>query len=64
MSEEFDTIVGDIVEEKKCSTCDFALAGLGVLIGMAFLYISFDVMTGGRLTRMLGLGTARGDVDA
>lgn len=46
-------------EEKECKGCGYALAGIGMLIGIAFLYISFDVLTHGGLTSSLGLGTNR-----
>jgi hypothetical protein len=52
-------------EKKECTGCGYALAGVGILLGVMFLYISADVLTNGGLTRSLGLGTNRkGDVDA
>jgi hypothetical protein len=41
---------------KECVLCGRALAGLGVLIGLVFLYMSIDVLTDGKLTQLLGLG--------
>ena len=40
-------------DDGTCAFCDKALAWLGVAIGAAFLYISFDILTGGRLTGMI-----------
>lgn len=40
----------------ECVLCGRALAGLGVLIGLVFLYMSVDVLTDGKLTQLLGLG--------
>lgn len=50
-------------EKEECKTCGYVLAGVGILLGVMFLYMSFDVLSGGRLTGALGLGTARGKVD-
>ena len=44
---------------KDCKFCGYVLAGVGLVMGAMFLYMSFDVLTGGRLTSALGLGTAR-----
>lgn len=43
-----------------CTACGYALAAVGVFLGIAFLYMSCDVLSGGGLTRALGLGTNRG----
>lgn len=59
MEEEFTEDVPVEVEE-ECKTCGYVLAGVGILVGVLFLYMSFDVLTGGKLTSALGLGTARG----
>lgn len=55
-AEQNHVIEGDVVEEKECVLCGRALAGLGVAIGLVFLYMSIDVLTNGRLTQILGLG--------
>jgi hypothetical protein len=49
-------------EKEECSACGYALAGIGLILGLSFLYISVDVFTGGKLTASLGLGTARNTV--
>lgn len=48
----------EIVEqdEKQCLLCEKVLAGVGILIAAAFLYISIDVLTDGGLTRAMGIG--------
>lgn len=55
--EEVSTAVPE--EAKECKLCGYVLAGVGLVMGAMFLYMSFDVLTGGRLTSALGLGTAR-----
>lgn len=51
----------ETVEEGKeeCVVCGYVLAGIGLVIGALFLYMSFDVLSGGKITSALGLGTAR-----
>lgn len=63
MEEEFTEDVPVEVEEEECKTCGYVLAGVGILVGVLFLYMSFDVLTGGKLTSVLGLGTARATSD-
>lgn len=46
-------------EEKECKACGYVLAGIGLVIGGLFLYMSIDVLTNGGLTRAIGLGTSR-----
>lgn len=53
------TDTDDATPEEECKACGYVMAAVGILIGVAFLYISFDVLSGGGLTRSLGLGTAR-----
>lgn len=43
-------------EQKECVLCGRALAGIGVVLGLVFLYMSIDVLTNGKLTQVLGLG--------
>jgi uncharacterized membrane protein len=43
-------------EKKECVLCGHALAALGILIGVFFLYVGIDVVTNGKLTKALGLG--------
>ena len=45
-----------VEEKKECALCGKALAGLGIALGLFFLYIGVDVVTGGKLTQVLGLG--------
>lgn len=40
-------------ERKECKFCDKVWAAFGVALGVVFLYVSVDLMTGGRLTGML-----------
>jgi hypothetical protein len=61
MSDPFTTAVEEDEPKKECTGCGYALAGVGILVGVLFLYMSVDVLSGGRLTRALGLGTARGE---
>lgn len=49
--------------EEECKVCGYVLAAIGIAIGAAFLYMSFDILSGGKLTTMLGLGTVRGVID-
>lgn len=41
------------VEPRKCVFCDRMLAVFGVALGLVFLYISIDILTGQKLTGML-----------
>lgn len=43
-------------EKPECKACGYVLAGVGLCIGIVFIYMSVDVLSGGRLTSMLGLG--------
>lgn len=46
----------DDESKKDCALCDVTdklLAGLGLAIGVVFVYISIDILTGGRLTSAL-----------
>ena len=45
------------VEPSKCVFCDRMLAVFGVALGLVFLYISIDILTGQKLTGMLSGGT-------
>lgn len=47
------------IEPKKCAFCDRALAIFGLALGAVFLYISIDLLVGGKITAMLGGGNAR-----
>lgn len=47
-------------EKKECKACGFVFAAVGLFLGTVFLYMSIDVLSGGKLTSILGLGTARG----
>lgn len=37
-------------EKKECKFCERVWAAFGVALGLAFVYISVDLLTGGRLT--------------
>lgn len=50
-------------EAEECKLCGYVLAGIGIGIGVVFLYMSFDILSGGALTKMLGLGVVRGTAD-
>jgi thiamine monophosphate kinase len=41
-------------EPKPCALCDILTGILGVLAGMGMIYIGVDLITGGRITRMIG----------
>ena len=47
----------------ECKLCNFVLVAVGLAVGSLFLYMSFDVLFGGKLTSVLGLGTVRTEVD-
>lgn len=47
-------------DKKECKACGFVFAAVGLFLGTVFLYMSIDVLSGGKLTSILGLGTARG----
>jgi len=47
-------------EKPECKACGYVLAAVGLFLGTVFLYMSIDVLSGGKLTSILGLGTARG----
>lgn len=47
------------IESKKCAMCDKALAIFGLALGVVFLYISIDLLAGGKVTAMLGGGTVK-----
>jgi len=40
-------------EKKKCVLCDRIWGLFGIALGIVFLYISFDVLTDGRITTAL-----------
>jgi hypothetical protein len=42
--------------EEECVLCGRVLAGLGIFLGVFFLYVAVDVLTQGKLTQRLGLG--------
>lgn len=42
--------------QQECVACGYVLAGVGLVIGVVFLYMSIDVLSGGKLTQILGLG--------
>jgi hypothetical protein len=46
-------------EKKECALCGYVFAAVGLFLGTVFLYMSIDVLSGGKLTSILGLGTAR-----
>ena len=58
MSDPIEEFEEEIAEEKECKLCNIALAGIGLLIAGLFAYMSIDVLSGGKLTSALGLGTA------
>lgn len=37
-------------EKKECTWCQKLAPAFGILLGVAFLYISIDLMTGGKIT--------------
>lgn len=43
-------------EKKECLVCDWTMAGVGLIVGMVFLYISIDVLSKGALTKALMRG--------
>lgn len=47
-------------EEKECKACGYALAGVGVLVSLIFLYMAVDVFTGGKISTLI----SRADVEA
>lgn len=56
-----DDFLESVPEEKKeCKACGLVFAAVGLFLGTVFLYMSIDVLSGGKLTSILGLGTARG----
>lgn len=61
------TIPGAPAEE-PCETCvtkgELALAVLGGLIGAGIIVMAIDLAAGGRFSRALGLGGARGEAAA
>jgi len=38
---------------EECALCDKVLAGVGIIIGLVFLYIAFDVLSNSRITTAL-----------
>lgn len=55
MDDETGTGVSEVTSPAKgeCVVCGKALAFLGLVIGAVFLYVSIDVLMGGRLTSAL-----------
>jgi hypothetical protein len=43
-------------EIKRCTACEKGMAIFGLALGLMFVFISVDVLTGGRLTGFLGRG--------
>ena len=43
-------------EERKCVLCDRVWALFGIAVGLVFLYMSVDILTGSKLTSMLNRG--------
>lgn len=48
-------------EERKCVLCDRVWALFGIAIGVVFLYMSIDILTGSKLTSALSGGKVEGD---
>jgi len=46
-------------EKAPCKACGYVFAAVGLFLGTVFLYMSIDVLSGGKLTSILGLGTVR-----
>lgn len=42
--------------ERKCVLCDRVWALFGIAIGVVFLYMSIDILTGSKLTSALSRG--------
>jgi len=41
------------MEERKCVLCDRVWALFGIAVGIVFLYMSIDILTGSKLTSAL-----------
>ena len=40
-------------EERQCVLCDRVWALFGIAVGVVFLYMSIDILTGSKLTSMI-----------
>lgn len=47
-------------EKQECKLCERVWAAFGMALGLAFVYISVDLLTGGRLT---GLWSGRVSIE-
>jgi hypothetical protein len=52
--DEVSPVEGD--EVRKCVLCDRVWALFGIAVGVVFLYMSIDILTGSKLTSALSLG--------
>jgi hypothetical protein len=50
------------VDRKECVLCEKIAAVVGLFLGGFIAFIGVDLLTGGRLTRLIG-GTGTGDDD-
>ncbi len=50
---ESENVVND---EKECSACGYALAGVGLIVGAIFFYMAIDIFSNGRVTALFTAG--------
>ncbi len=42
------------MDDKECKICEKVWAGFGLVLALGFLFISIDLLTGGKISRSVG----------